>query len=254
MSDNKTMIRFYLGLFLIVALLTYAVDLNSKFHYIVLNSPLISNSFCFSILSGILTGVAVALFAEIKQYCLRKRQARDTLYVVALKLYNLLIIQKAGIVYYIKHPVEVIPKNLCGYQVQQPIYSCISQFGMIDYNTFGKNDNINLALKNFSKRMFFIENTVRNFTNISIAYNEVEIENIKKHTCIGKVTSESVIMSNALQKGIKELENCLSAIDDFCSAFEKIDNKCYRWNHSKAIASELEKQIEQDVYYSPCGK
>ena len=41
MSDNKTMIRFYLILLVVSAALTYAVDLNGQFHFIKLNSPLI---------------------------------------------------------------------------------------------------------------------------------------------------------------------------------------------------------------------
>ena len=46
MSDNKIMIRFYFGLFLVLALLAYTVDLNSQFHFVALNTPFISNLFC----------------------------------------------------------------------------------------------------------------------------------------------------------------------------------------------------------------
>lgn len=254
MSDNKTMIRFYLGLFLISALLTYVVDLNSRLHFIVLNSPLISNSFCFSILSGILTGVSVALVVEIKQYCSRKRQVCNTLYAVALELYNLLTIQKAGIAYYIDHPAVAIPQNLCGPQAQQPIYYCVSQFRMIDYNTFRKNDNINEALKKFINEIVFVENMTRNFTNISIAYNETKIKAIEKQNFKSEVTSASSIMLSALQKGMSELEKCLSDIDDFCRAFEKMDNSRYKWSQSKGIASDMEKQIKQDIFYNPYDK
>ena len=42
MSDNKTMIRFYSVFLLLSALLTYAVDLNAQYSFVVVNSPLIS--------------------------------------------------------------------------------------------------------------------------------------------------------------------------------------------------------------------
>lgn len=72
MSDNKIMIKFYAFIFIVCVFLTYIVDLNEQIHFVKLDSSFISNSFCFAILSGILTGVIVALLIEIRQYLLHK--------------------------------------------------------------------------------------------------------------------------------------------------------------------------------------
>lgn len=248
MSENKLMIRFYLWVFAVSALLTYAVDLNSQFHFIALNSPLVSNSFCFSILSGVLTGVVVALAVEIKQYFSRKRQARAFLFGVASELYGLLAVQKAGIAYFLDHPSESIPKNLCGGSSQQPINYHISQLKMADYNTFKKSDSISKALSKFANQMSFIEKTVRDFINIPIAYNKTELNALKMNVYNSKVTSASELMLSTLQKITEELEKCLTDIDAFCSAFEKLYNSRYTWNQIKESTSEIEKQIRKNVH------
>lgn len=128
MSDNKTMIRFYSILLLISASLTYAVDLNVQYNFVVLNSSLISHSFCFAILSGVLTGVIVALAAEVRQYMLHKRQKRSALYAIASELYALISIQKASLKYYINNQNIPIPENIGGDFAQQPILVRASQF------------------------------------------------------------------------------------------------------------------------------
>lgn len=248
MSENKVMIRFYLWVFAVFALLTYAVDLNSQFHFIVLNSPLVSNSFCFSILSGVLTGVVVALAVEIKQYFSRKRQARALLFGVASELYGLLAVQQAAIAYYIEHPSETISKNLCGDSSQQPINYHILQLKMADYNTFKKSDSINGALRILANQISFIEKTVRGFINIPIAYNKTELNAFKMNDYNSKVTSASTLMLSTLQKITEELEKCLSDIDAFCGAFEKLDNSRYSWNEIKESISEIEQQIRKNVH------
>lgn len=111
MSDNKNMIRFYALLLVVSVLLTYLVDINGQLHFLSLNTPWISNNFCFAISSGIVTGLIVALAAEIRFYWLHKRQAQKTMYSAAFELYKLISMQKATLHYYINHPEAVILKK-----------------------------------------------------------------------------------------------------------------------------------------------
>lgn len=215
MSDNKTMIRFYLAFFLVYASLAYVVDLNGQFHFLILNSPFISNSFCFSILSGILTGVIVALAAEIRQYLLHKRQARNALYAIASELYALISVQKASLKYYINNQNISIPENIGGEYAQQPILIRASQFKSIDYSTFSKKDNVRLASSSFNKQIDMIEKATRNLVNLQIAYNKAQIIFLEKCDDKSKVTAASPVMLTALHEEHNALKDSLTAIDVF---------------------------------------
>lgn len=251
MSDNKTMIRFYSILLLFSALLTYAVDLNAQYRFVVLNSPLISHSFCFVILSGVLTGVIVALAAEVRQYKLRKRQARNALYTISSGLYALVSIQKAHIKYYINNRNIPIPENIGDDLAQQPILTRTSQLRTIDYSTFSKKDDIGLAQKSFINKLNLIEKSIRNLTSLQIVHNRVQIGFIEKRELTEKVTSTSPLMLNALHERYNELQGCLSEINAFCSLFEKIDGVRFNWKQDKMTVDDMSKKIEANIYYMP---
>lgn len=251
MSDNKTMIRFYSVLLVVSAALTYAVDLNGQFHFVKLNSPLVSNSFCFAILSGVLTGIIVALAAELRQYLLHKRQARNALYAVASEMYALISVQRASHKYYINNQNIAIPENIGGDYAQQPILLRVSQFRSIDYSPFSKKDTIRISLKSFRKQIDLIETTARNLTDLKIAYNETQIAFLEKKDNECKVTASSPVMLNALHEEHNALRDCLVAIDVFCSAFEKIDGKHFSWKQGKKVVDDLGKKIEADVHFKP---
>ena len=163
MSDNKIMIKFYAFIFIVCAFLTYIVDLNEQIHFVKLDSSLISNSFCFAILSGILTGVIVALLVEIRQYLLHKRQARNALYVLTLNLYGAIYQQKAWFTYYINHKEAVIESNIGHNYIQQVILTYIAQLKMVDYNTFSKRDKFKISYALFYQQVDEIEGLVRKF-------------------------------------------------------------------------------------------
>ena len=251
MRENKTMIFFYFGLFLISALLAYIVDLNSQFHFLVLNTPFISNSFCFAILSGILTGVIVAIATEIRQYLLHKRQARNSLYAIVSELYALISVQKASIKYYINHQDISIPKNIGGDYAQQPILYRISQFRAIDYATFSKKDDVQIALKSFRKQIDMIERATRDLVNLQIARNERQIAFYEHYDSESKVTATSSEMLKVLQEEYNALKECLVSIDRFCSAFEEFDNEQFLWKPGKKEVDEVSKRIQENVYYKP---
>lgn len=254
MSDNKTMIRFYFVIFAVFTLLTYAVDLNGQFHFITLNTPLISNSFCFTILSGILTGVIVALTIEVRQYFMNKCQAKNALYAIASELYALISVQRASIKYYINNQDTPIPPNIGGDYAQQTILDRISQFRAIDYATFSKKDDIKLMWESFGKQIGMIESTVRNLVSLRIAYNQTKISFLEKYDNKSEVTASSSVMLNALRDEHDALQKCLVVIDGFCSAFENIDSRHFRWAKRKKVIDNISEKIEADVYYNPENK
>lgn len=251
MSDNKTMIRFYSIIVVVSALFTYVVDLNDHFHFLKLNTPYISNSFCFAILSGILTGVIVALAAEIRQYLLHKRQSRHSLYTIASNLYALISVQKASIKYYINNPCSTIPENIGGDYAQQPILSRISQIPSIDYSTFSKKDAIWLALRSLTGKITMIEQATRNLINLQIAHNQTQISFLESHDTQSKVSAASAFMLNALYEEYNALNDCLIELASFCSVFEQYDSESFKWTQGKKTIDDLSKHIEVNVHYHP---
>lgn len=254
MSDNKAMIRFYAILLVVSAVLTYMVDLNAQFGFIRANSLFISNSFCFAIISGILTGVVVALAAEIRQYLLHKRDAINVLYSIASELYALISAQKASIKYYINNINASIPENIGGDFARQPILVRSAQLKIIDYVPFSKNDDIRLALKGFMKQLDTIENAVRNLVDLQIAYNQTKISFNEKYDNQSKVTSESSIMLDVLKEKYCVMKECLEVLNDFCSEFEKIDRKHFKWESGKKAIDDISIKIEKNAYYIPNHK
>lgn len=239
MSDNKNMIRFYALLLVVSVLLTYLVDINGQLHFLSLNTPWISNNFCFAISSGIVTGLIVALAAEIRFYWLHKRQAQKTMYSAAFELYKLISMQKATLHYYINHPEAVIPKNIDSDSRQQLLQQYADCLNWVDYSVFAKKDPIWVSYNSFRDQIAAIERTARGLIKLRIAYTETELEFLKNNANRSPVTLSSSHMSNALQEQYCSLQDCLPSIVNFCSSFEKLNEKQYSWKISKAIIDDV---------------
>ena len=224
------------------------MDLNAQYGFVVINSPLVSHSFCFAILSGILTGVIVALAAEIRQYIMHKRQARSALYAIASELYASISVQKAGLKYYINNPDIPIPENIGDDFARQPILDRVIQFRAIDYNAFSMQDNIGFALKSFGHHLNLIERSIRSLTGLRIARNCVQLSFVENCDVKSKVTASLPLMLNALYEEHDALNDCLVAIDSFCASFERLDSVRFEWNCGKKVIDDMSKRIEVDIH------
>ncbi len=254
MSSNKAMIRFYFLLFFLSALLAYIVDLNGQFHFISLNSPWISNAFCFSILSSILAGIVVALVVEIRQYQLHKKHAQNILYTTASELYALISVQKACLTYYIVNNTVSIPNNICDECARQLIITHIHFLPSIDYSPFSSKDSIIISLGVFNGQINNIECSIRDLVDLQIAYNRTMISFLDNGDHQGSVTTSSSLMLNALQEAHDKLNKCLLMLNEFCCSFEKVDSKRFNWACSKKAVDDVSKKIEANPYYRPSGK
>ena len=229
----------------------YLIDLNMQCHFIILNSPWISNNFCFAVSSGVFAGATVALAAEVRQYLLNKRQAQDALYAIATKLYVLMSVQSAVIAYYIKHMDAVIPENMGGEYARQPIFDCIKHLKTIDYSTFRQRDAFNKALQLLNTQICGMESCIRNLTNLRIVYNKIKIVDNDSNK---KITASSGNMLKELNIEYNALQKCLSEINVFCDAFEMIDNKRFNWQQNKRTIDEMAKKIEDNIMYDPANE
>ncbi len=251
MKDNKVMIRFYSISLAISAVLTYAIDLNQQVQFFTLNSPWISNTFCSTIMSGVLTGLIVALAAEIRQYWLHKRQAQRTLYSCASALYALLSIQHACTRHYIQNTNDTIPQSIGDEHAQHPITCQIETIKSIDYSPISKQDSVYRAFHVFEKQLADVESATRNMISLQIAYNNAKIDLLAKHIAHDPITSTSPYMLDALRKVHDELQESLMIIDTFCCTFEKMDRNHFQWTRGKKVVDEMGRKIEENPYYQP---
>lgn len=250
MSDNKTMIYFYSVLFLVFALLAYAADLNSQFHFVQLNSAFASNSFCFSILSGILTGVVVALAAEVRQYLLHKRQMRSVVYSITSDLYSVIAAHSGRIVYYINNHGESVPEDFGGDMVRELMLARIEQLQMIDYVPFSKKDKVRIALKEFAEKSSVMKDGARNLIDFKIKHVQTQMEFLRRGIHRKMIPSSFGEILKVLKEANESLKKCLVVLDELCGIFEKIDDKHYHWGERKKEMKDYRKRIEKDIFFS----
>lgn len=251
MKDNKTMIRFYAIFLVVSAVLTYVIDLNQQLHFLTLNSPWISNTFCSAIMSGILTGFVVALAAEVRHYWLHKRQAQGLLYSCASSLYSLITVQYSHIGYYIGNTTALIPENLGDECAQYPMQCQTTALRSIDYAPVSERDAVYEALNILKQHIFEIEQSIRDLIYLRIAHNNVQIELIQSSIKNRDVTSASPIMGKALLDAHDRLEQCLECLDKFCCVFEQIDKKRFPWTQDKRHVDEVGHKICKDPHFKP---
>lgn len=251
MRGNKKMIWFYAILLSISLVITYLIELNSEMKFIIVNSPYISSSFCFAIFSGILTGLIVALAAEIRQYWVNKTIALDSLFSYLLELYALITVQQARIMYYINHPNESIVEGYAKKDTQTELLAPLKAIERIDYVSFLKRDKVYIALNFFKTKSFEIENAVNDLVNIDIAYNEVKIKQLENDGKTGKVMAIEPLILTALKKENAKLDSCIKHIEQICIAFFDMDDKKYNWKAKKEIAEVIKKQITNNLTYIP---
>lgn len=251
MKDNKAMIRFYTISLAVSAMLTYIIDLNQQLHFLTLNSPWISNTFCSAIMSGILTGLVVALAAEVRQYWLHKRQAQGSLYSCASSLYSLITVQCSQISYYIENTTASVPQNLGGEHAQYPMQCQTTALRSIDYEPISECDSIYEALCAFEQHIFEMEKAIRDMICLRIAHNRVQNEIILLNGLNRDVTSASPIMQESLLDTNDRLRQGLESLDKFCCAFEQVDKRRFPWTQYKHHVEEVGCKICKDPYFQP---
>lgn len=233
MRGNKKMIWFYSILLCIFLIITYLIEINREFKFISVNSPYISFDFCFAISSGILTGLIVALAAEIRQYWVNKTVALDSLFASLLELYALITVQQARLLYYINHPNEKIVEGYARKDNQTELLSPLKAIERVDYVSFLKRDKVYISLNLFKTKSIEIETAINNLVNIDIAYNEVKIKQLENDGKTGSVTALDPLILTALNEENGELDNCIKHIEQVCFAFFNTDDKKYNWNAKK---------------------
>lgn len=248
------MIKFYSALLFISLIITYIVSINKELKFIAIDSPYISNEFCFAIASGILTGLIVALAAELRQYYLNKQAALNMIFYTLVGIYGIAGNQKAALTYFLNNPEEIIPQNMSKTNSNELVKIKLDQINFTDYSPFSEKDNLFKAIKDFKNNIYTIEKYVNKLSNIDICRNNIQIEQLENGILNGSVNSSYNTMKKTLTEVIKNHEEILMIVDNTCSIFYNKNQKKFNWKEKKEIANAFFKNIEKNAYYIPDEK
>lgn len=203
--------------------------------------------------SGILTGLIVALAAEIRQYWLNKRNTQNLLYNTARELYGLISNKRAGLKYYINNGDKNIPRNIGDDDIIEMILLRIKYLKNVDYavfwNSWYKGD-ITDALQMFNEQLYTMEGTVTHLLEIKIECIKMEMILLEYNKESREIIESSRIMK-VLNEKYLELEKSLEDIEAFCNVFEKVDSLRFMWSRDKSRMIEMAENIAKNIYYNP---
>lgn len=245
------MIKFYSALLFISFILTYIVSINKEFKIIAIDSPYISNEFCFAIASGILTGLIVALAAELRQYYLNKQVALNIIFSSLVQSYSMISIQKARLKYYLYHKDEPIPSKYSDISNKEQIIMTINQINFVDYSPFYKKEILLSKFNKIKKDYLCLQQNIMKLNNIDICHCKIKIEQLEKGINNGNVNSSNAKMNKVLNQTINDFGKLLNYIDNICLEFYETNKTKYNWIKDKEEIDSLSKKIEEDYLYQP---
>lgn len=248
------MIKFYSALLFISLITAYIVSINKELKFIAIDSPYISNEFCFAIASGILTGLIVALAAELRQYYLNKQAALNMIFYTLVGIYGIVGNQKAELTYFLNNPEETIPHNMSKTNSNELVKIKLDQINFTDYSPFSEKDKLFKAIKEFKKNIYTIEKYINKLSKIDNCRNNIQTEQLKNGVLNDSVNSSYNTMKKTLTEIIKNYEEILMIVNNTCSIFYKKNQKKFNWKEKKEIANAFFKNIEKNAYYIPDEK
>ena len=243
MKDIKKLINWYGAGCLASLCLAYIFYPERRLNWI----PFPPNNFCFTIISGIFTGFAVAFLSEILTYFKNKSNVRAAIYANAVEFYKLSVYQKAYLEYYLNNSYKHVPSNI-GKMSKMLIENYLSNITMIDYSVYKTKGILYVALNNFRTKIMDINKTLKNLGEIEIIYNKCLIETYKTNRD-HFVTTEYPQMNQIMTNTCKLLDTIISESEKLCSAFENDNN--FNWKEVKNNIDDTAKEIVKNRLYDP---
>ena len=112
MREDIKIIKLTGAICIISFLCTYLICINIETSFFSPNSIFVSNNFLLTISGGVLTGAILSLILEIQKYLLDKRQAENTLYNLAFRLYSEFFFMARNMQDHIDNAQMPVPKEL----------------------------------------------------------------------------------------------------------------------------------------------
>jgi hypothetical protein len=252
-SSIKT-IKYLAALSVVFLLLSYGISLNDENRWIVLNTPLLSNSFAFAIAGGTFASLLVVLSCELQKYQSTKRQTEDYIFGQLFSLYTQVTIIHYNTKRQLNDNSSPVPNNLID-EISNKGKICLASIASIEYATFCKDNDIYKLLNQYrgkagTKIRIFLQDTLF----LKMAINEDKIALLKQ----GRdelITSQNQKTHHTLKKIFDDSSAVLSFIEKSLDIIDKECKKRYRWDELKRNVIRCEENFASasldDVLKSP---
>lgn len=216
----------------VLLLITYSISLNVENRWIVLDTPLLSNSFAFAIAGGSFASILVVFACELQKYQSIKRQTEDYIFGLLFSLYEQVTIIHYNTRRQLNDISAHVPNNLTD-EIANRGKMCLTSLTSIEYITFCKNNSIEKQLIQYrgdsgTRIQLFLQESVF----LKMAINEDKIALLKQ----GRdelITSHNPKTHQTLKMIFDDSSIVLSFIE---KSLDIIDNECkkrYHWSELK---------------------
>lgn len=242
MKKSIKTIKFLVALSAVLLLITYCISLNDENRWIVLNSPWLSNSFVFAIVSGTFASSLVVLACEIQKYQSIKRQTEDYIFGQLFSLYSQVTIIHYNTKRQLSDNSSPVPSNLID-EIANRGKLCLSSLSSIDYFTFCKHNAIKELLiqyrgKSGTRIQLFLQDSVF----LKMAINEDKIALLKQGKDV-LITSNMPKTHKTLKKIFDDSSVVLIFLEESIDIINKECKKRYRWGELKRNAIRREENF-----------
>lgn len=229
-SINAIIFLALLSVFLV--LLTYGISLNAENRWIILDTPWLSNSFAFAILSGSFASSLVVLACELQRYQSIKHQTEDYIFGQLLFLYVQVTIIHYNTMRQLNDISSPVPCNLID-EVANKGKMYLTNLASIEYITFCKHNSIEEQLIQYrgysgTRIQLFLQNSV--FLKMAITEDKIAM---LKQGCDVLITSNMPKTHKTLKKILDDSSVFLSFIEKSLDIIDKECKKRYHWGELK---------------------
>lgn len=238
MGTIVSSIKKLIPIALISFILTYMISLNMEIGFLNIDSDVISNSFLFTVFSGIFASTLVVLICELYKYYDTKKQMEGVLYMQFAFLFGQLLIIRNNIGRSLQNPNELLIDKLLQSQSLNSLAS-LNNIRTLDYCSFRHQSSIERSLDSFmSDSVLRLESFLINCRVLDIAINEDKINLMQMGVHNPGITSMSekshevlVILNKQVEGYINEIDSILITIDMEC-------NHRFNWVQRRNIMSQ----------------
>lgn len=237
MREDIKIIKLTGAISIISFLCTYLICINIETSFFSPDSIFVSNNFLLTISGGVLTGAILSLILEIQKYLLDKRQAENTLYNLAFRLYSEFFFMARNMQDHIDNAQMPVSKELLTGRTKSAS-DLMQAIRNIEYKTFfrfhaafpSKHEEFCM------KKTFELDRLLTDNIYLPIAWNTAMAKKIRQSSVaennglIASADSEIKqilhILSDNMEKGISEVDTYLQSLDNHCQGR-------YKWGTMK---------------------
>lgn len=235
MSTSIKVIRFTAILSTISLVLAYLVSINMELHFIVLDSPIVSNNFCFSVMTGFFASMLIVLVCEIQKYCINKKGTEDYLFSQYGMLYGELLNMR-WLLQIVDHDhTKIVPGQLL-VRSMEIIKSQMAAVFSADYSTFHKRNRLQIVHDEFHENGYpALWTFLNDCRNLEIAVNMDQMDSLIVTGLQSNPTVSSHYTGKTVLILLQKIEDQITYYNHILEELDVTCNKRYHWDERKIL-------------------